>query len=103
MATFQAVFVPTSPIANVSTFTGTLGAAGNATIVLAPRTLFAIAVQAQCNIKFGNASKVPAAAATDWPIFATTIQEWDTGEEFDRFNLFSTAGSVYWVYCISQK
>jgi len=102
MATFQAVFAPSSPVTGTTYFTGTLGAAGNVNIVLGYRAIFAVTVSADSNIRFGNATKVPTAAATDWPIWAKSVQEWETGEEFDRINLFSTAGGTYFVYVISR-
>jgi hypothetical protein len=103
MATFQAVFVPTSPIANATTFTGTIGAGGTVSVTIGYRTIFAVSVAADSNIKFGNAAKAPTAAATDFPIWSKSIQEWETGEEMDRVSLFSTAGGTYWIYCLSSK
>ena len=101
MATYQSVFIPAS-ISSVTYFQGTLGAAGNVAITLGNRCIFAVTVSTDSNIKFGNASKVPVAAATDWPIWAKSVQEWETGEEFDRINIFSTAGGNYFVYVISR-
>jgi hypothetical protein len=105
MATFQSIFIPSSPAAS-TLFNGSIAASGNATVVLAPRTLFAIAISGgTANIRFGNATKVPAAAATDWPVFASSVQEWEMGEEFDRLNIFNgTGGSItYWVYVITRS
>lgn len=102
MATFQSIFVPASPTA-ATLFTGTLTAGTNATVILAQRTLFAVSVSVDSNVRFGNASKAPTATAADFPIWGKSVQEWDMGEEFDRINIFSTAGCVYWVYAISAK
>lgn len=103
MATFQSVFVPTSPVSNVTTFTGTIGVGGTVSVTIGPRTIFAVSVSADSNIRFGNATKVPTATAGDFPVWAKSIQEWDTGQEMDRISLFSAAGGTYWVYCISSK
>src|SRR6266702_4783737 len=98
MATFQSILVPTSPVANTTTFTGAIGANGTVSVTIGYRTIFAVTTAVDSNIKFGNASKVPTAAATDFPVWAKSIQEWETGEEMDRISLFSTAGGTYWVY-----
>lgn len=103
MATFQAVYVPTSPVSNVTTFTGTIGAGGTASVLMGYRTIFAVSVSANCNIRFGNVAKSPTATAADFPVWGSSIQEWDTGEEMDRISLFSTPGATYWVYCVSTK
>jgi hypothetical protein len=102
MATFQAIFSPTSPVTNVTTFTGTIGAGSTVSVVLAPRTLFAVTVSADSNIRFGNATKAPTATAADLPLWGKTFQEWDMGGEFDRISLFSTAGGSYWVQTLSR-
>lgn len=101
MATLQSIFVPTSPVANVTTFQGTIGAGGTVSITLGPRVKFAVTVAADSTIRFGNPTKTPTATATDWPIYSKSIQEWDTGEEMDRISLFSTAGGNYNVYVLS--
>lgn len=100
MATYQSIYVGASPTA-ATLFTGTLGAGGTASVVLAPHTLFAVTVAATSNIRFGNATRVPTATVADFPIWGSTVQEWDTGQEFDRISLFSTAGGAYWVYVLS--
>lgn len=105
MATFQAVFVPASP-AGSTLANGTIVNGSNTTITMAPRTIFAVVVTGgQCNVRFGNATKPPTATSGDWPLFASSIQEWDTGEEFDRINIFNGSGGTvtYWVYVLSAK
>lgn len=102
MATVQSILVPTSPVTNVTTFTGTISALGTAAVTLAPRTLFAVSVSADSNIRFGNVTKSPTAAVTDFPVWAKSIQMWETGEEMDRISLFSTAGGSYFVYVLSR-
>ena len=105
MATFQAIFVPTSPGAS-TLFNGTVANNANTTITLSNRSRFAVVVLGgQGNIRFGNATKAPTATAADWPLFAQSVQEWDTGEEFDRFNIFNGSGATitYWVYVLSAS
>lgn len=104
MATIQSVFIPTSPTA-ATLFTGTIATGATASVTIGYRTIFAIATTGDCNVRFGNATKVPTAAATDWPVFNKAIAEFETGEEFDRISIFNnTAGNVtYWVYCLSRN
>ena len=104
MATFQSVYIPTSP-GTTTLFNGTILNGANTTITLGNRTIFAVVVTGgQSNIRFGNPSKAPTATAADFPLFASAIQEWDLGEEFDRFNIFNGSGSTvtYWVYALSK-
>lgn len=105
MATFQSVFVPCSP-AGSTLANGTITTGNNTTIQLAPRSIFAVVVTGgQCNIRFGNGTRPPTATGADWPLFASSIQEWDTGEEFERINIFNGSGGTvtYWVYVLSAK
>lgn len=102
MATYQSVFVPASPDAK-TLFTGTIGAAGTAAVTIGFKMIFAVAVSANCNIRFGSAAKVPTATVADFPVWGSSVQEWDTGSEFDRISLFSTPGATYWVYALSAK
>lgn len=104
MATFQSVFIPASPTAS-TLFNGTITTGNNTTIVLGNRQIFAIVVAGgQANIRFGNATRVPTATGADWPLFAAATQEWETGEEFDRINIFNGSGATvtYWVYEITR-
>lgn len=103
MATFQGVYTPASPTAT-TLFNAVVSTGATATVTLATKTLFAIAVDGNCTIRFGNATKAPTATAADFPVFGNSIQEWETGQEFDRVSIFNnTAGNIhYWVYVVTR-
>lgn len=102
MATPLSAWVPSSPGAT-TLFTATIGAAGTQAVTIGPRAIFKVVCAADANIRFGNATKVPTATAADYPLWAKVEQVWETGDEFDRVSLFSTAGGVFWLYVVSRN
>ena len=113
MATFQSFPVPASPTSS-TLFNASLAATtSTADILVGPRTIVAISMcgtagataTSGLNIRFGNASKIQNAAATDFFLPPGVISYFDTGEEFDRFRLFNASASAvnYFVYVITPR
>jgi hypothetical protein len=67
--------------------------------------LFAVALNGDGNIEFGNATKTPTATAASPPVFAGSVQMYETGEEMDRISLFNNSGATatYWVWTLSRN
>ena len=110
MSTFQSVLVPTTPT-SATLFTATPGAnTASSVITVGYRTIVGVTMGSATDtntsglhIKFGNVTKSPTAAATDWFIPAGTVQFFDMGEEFDRLSIFTVAASTtYYVYTFSR-
>jgi hypothetical protein len=100
MATYQSIFPPKNErnvqiSVNATTASSDIiiGYSGSATI-------FAITASALCTIRFGNAANIGNPDGTDFPIYASTIQEWQVPTGCDRFRVFNTTASTctvnYW-------
>ena len=100
MAIYQSIFGPknernTQISVNATTASSDImiGYSGSATI-------FAITCSGTVTIRFGNAANIGNPDATDFPVYASTIQEWQLPTGCDRFRVFNPgAGSVtvnYW-------
>lgn len=111
MSTLYSYLVPASPTASTLFSASLATVTSTADIVVGPRTIIGVTAggtngaNAPLNIRFGNATKIQAAAASDWFIPGGAVQFFETGEEFDRVRVFNPgAGSVtYYVYCFSAK
>lgn len=90
MATFAAIFSPAGDA------TGTINAGtASSEIIIGKHQIFAIQATGQVNITFGN-SGMAAPTASNWPIQANTVVEYEL-TTCDRIRLFNNgAGSVTW-------
>lgn len=99
MSTFDSIFYPTGEIttATLATVTST------AEIVLGNNRVFAITSSDDIRIKFGN-SGMAAAAAGDFPVWASSYARYDTGSHQDRIRLFNPTGATitYWIQFLAR-
>lgn len=100
MATYQAIFPPASERStqvsiNATTSTGDIIIGGSQS-----QTMFAITATGTITIRFGTATNIANADATDWPIPAGAVQEWALPAGCDRFRVFNPGASAvkvnYW-------
>lgn len=91
MAVFQAIFAPGSN-PDVQSGTITTGTSSG-DIVFSNRQIIAVTTSGDAFIRFGNSTTIINAATTDRPIWGKSYQEWDLGDEFDRFRIFNNGGS----------
>jgi hypothetical protein len=109
MAKLYSFLIPASPTA-ATLFSASLATVtSTADIVVGPKVVIGInaggtnGANAPLNVRFGNATRIQAAAASDWFIPGGTTQYFEMGAEFDRLRIFNPgAGSVtYYVYVFS--
>ena len=97
MATFTAVFPPASD-RGTQVVLGATTASGDQ-LVTGKYTIFVITASVQMNIRFGNATSIANADATDFPIWPNTYVQFQMPNGDDRFRLFNpTAGSGFANY-----
>jgi len=100
MAEFQGIFPPAK---ERSTQLAVAATTSSADIVIgssSSETIFVITASGAITIRFGNATNIGNADATDWPIASGAVQEFALPTGCDRFRVFNTgAASVnvnYW-------
>src|SRR5215472_1666114 len=92
MATFQAVFVPSTPTPTKLAALG--GTSSSAEVVFNNNAIIAIQATGNCQVKFGI-SGMSAADNTCWFIPSGATQEFDLGNSYDRVRIFNpTAGNI---------
>jgi hypothetical protein len=97
MATFQSIFPPnketSTQIASLTNSTA------SSAVVLSQDAIFVITSDQNITIRFGNATNVTNAAATDWPLWANTYTEFQIPSGDDRFTVFNNSGTtanIWW-------
>lgn len=101
MATFQSVFAPAEERNTQITLTATTASSDITSVgSYSSGSMFVITVSGNATIRFGNAANIGNPDATDFPIYANTIQEWTFPTGCDRFRVFNPGASSitvnYW-------